>query len=53
VAAAAAAGGGGSGVRMLRAHADVWAALPNLEELQVESQNEFAGRGGRFFISTL
>lgn len=63
-AAAAAAGGGGSvaglaaagagGVR--RPHADIWAALPDLEELWVEAENGFASRGsrgGRVVLSTL
>lgn len=63
VAAAAAGGGGGSaaglaagagGVR--RPHADIWAALPDLEELWVEAENGFASRGsrgGRVVLSTL
>lgn len=48
-AAAAASGGGQQGGSVSHAHADVWAALPNLEELQVEAQSEFSRRGGRFF----
>jgi hypothetical protein len=47
-AAAAASGNVQQGGSLSRAHADVWAALPNLEELQVEAQSE-SRRGGRFF----
>jgi hypothetical protein len=48
-AAAAASGVSQQGGSVSRAHADVWAALPNLEEIQVEAQSEFSRRGGRFF----
>jgi hypothetical protein len=52
-AAAAAAGTSVGAAGSRRPHADVWTALPNLEELSVEAENEFASRGTRFCISTL
>jgi hypothetical protein len=50
---AAPACGGGAVARWQRPHADLWAALPNLEELLVEAHvAPNVGRGGRVMLST-
>lgn len=52
-ASAAAGAGGSSSLSAARPHADVWAALPNLEELLVEGQYApNVCRGGRVMLST-
>lgn len=52
-AAAAAAGGPAAAAAAAPAHADIWAALPNLQELVVGAYNQAGGayRSGRVMIS--